>query len=152
MDARSEACLAHVHPDLARVMRAAAQAPQGFVVDYGLRTVQAEQAAVASGHSQTMHSRHLPDAHFGNLAMAVDVIATGPDPFAKGREAEVFGQIWAQVLAAARELAAQGAFRKLPSGEPAIQWGGMAVGAWQDGVVSHWRDWGHIQADPTAYA
>lgn len=120
-------------------MRAARQTPQAFVVDYGLRTLQAEAAAVASGHSQTMHSRHLPDARFGNLAMAVDVIAATGDPFAAGHEAEVFGLIAAQVLAAAAALNVK------------LQWGGQPVGAWIDGAPSHFRDWGHFQLDPSAY-
>lgn len=141
MDARSELILAHVHPDLARVMRAAAQAPQPFLVDYGLRTLQAEASAVASGHSQTMHSRHLPDARYGNVAMAVDVAALehGEVSFAPGRELEVFGQIAAQVQAAAAAAGVR------------MQWGGEPVGAWIDGVASHFRDWGHFQLDPSAY-
>ncbi len=139
MDARSEGCLAHVHPDLVKVMRAAAQHPQPFVVDYGIRTIQAEAKAVATGHSQTMHSRHLPDAHYGNVAMAVDVIAGAGDPFAKGHEQAVFGEIAKQVLAAAETLGVK------------IQWGGQPVGAWVDGVVSHFRDWGHFQLDPADY-
>jgi len=151
VDPRSEANLAHVHPDLVAVMRAAAQSPQPFVVDYGIRTIQAEAAAVASGHSQTMHSRHLPDAHFGNLAMAVDVIAGSGDPFAKGHEEAVFGQIAEQVFTAADDLAEQGLIRKRKDGTPALQWGGQPEGAWVDGVVSHFRDWGHFQLDPSAY-
>lgn len=140
MDDRSESCLAHVHPDLANVMRNAAQSPQPFVVDYGIRTIQAEAQAVATGHSQTMHSRHLPDANFGNVAMACDVIAATGDPFAKGNEEAVFGQIAAQVMESARELGVK------------MQWGGQPVGAWIDGVPSHFRDWGHFQLDPSAYA
>lgn len=139
MDARSEACLAHVHPDLCRVMRAASQEPQGFVVDYGIRTIQAEQQAVASGHSQTMHSRHLPDANYGGVAMACDVIAVGSDPFAVGHELAVFGQIADQVKAAAADLGVR------------LQWGGEPVGAWIDGVPSGFRDWGHFQLDPSAF-
>lgn len=140
MDGRSEACLAHVHHDLAAVMRAASQTPQPFVVDYGIRTIQAEAQAVATGHSQTMHSRHLPDAHYGNVAMACDVIAGTGDPFAKGNEKAVFGQIAAQVLASAAQLGVK------------VQWGGQPVGAWVDGQVSHFRDWGHFQLDPSEYA
>lgn len=139
MDARSEANLLHVHPALAGVMRAAAQGPQPFVVDYGLRTIQAEAAAVASGHSETMHSRHLPDAHYGGASMACDVIAGRGDPFAVGHEAEVFGQIAEQVLAAAKAMGVD------------VQWGGQPVGAWTDGQVSHFRDWGHFQLDPAKY-
>ncbi len=139
MDPRSESNLAHVHADLAAVMRSAAQTPQGFIVDYGLRTIQAEEAAVASGHSQTMHSRHLPDANYGGVAMACDVIATGADPFAVGHEQEVFGQIAEQIKTSAAQLGVS------------IQWGGEPVGAWVDGQVSHFRDFGHIQLDPAEY-
>lgn len=141
MDSRSELNLAHVHPDLAKVMRATAQTPQPFIVDYGIRTIQAEAQAVATGHSQTMHSRHLPDAHYGNVAMAVDVAALvgGKVSFAPGHEAQVFGQIAAQVKYAAAALGVK------------IQWGGEPVGAWIDGVVSHYRDWGHFQLDPSVY-
>lgn len=133
MDARSEAFLARVEPDLAKVMRAAAQAPQPWRIVQGLRTLAAEQEAVATGHSHTLHSRHLPDKN--GLAAAVDVAALvgGAVSWAPGREAEVFGQIAAQVEAAAKAL-----------GVP-VMWGGAAIGAWIPGVVSHFRDWGHFQ-------
>lgn len=72
MDDRSEAVLAHVHPDLAKVMRAASERV-AFLVIQGLRTVAQEAANVAHGASQTMHSRHLPNAQ--GLASAVDVAA-----------------------------------------------------------------------------
>lgn len=152
MDQRSEANLAHVHPHLAMCFRRAAQTPQSFIVSYGIRTLQAEAAAVASGHSQTMHSHHLPDANFGGLAMACDVIAGSGDPFARGHEAVVFGQIAVQVRAAAVVLAAEGSIRTLADGSPALQWGGQPVGAWIDDVPSHFSDWGHFQLDPSAYA
>lgn len=139
MDQRSETNLVQVHHDLVRVMRTALQTPQPFIVDYGIRTIQAEAAAVASGHSQTMHSRHLPDAHYGGVAMAVDVIAATGDPFAAGHEQEIFGQIATQVKAAAAACGVK------------IQWGGEPVGAWIDGVPSHFRDWGHFQLDPSVY-
>jgi len=57
MDARSETNLAQVRPKLADVIHAAAQEPQAFVVTYGVRTLAAERAALASGHSETLHSR-----------------------------------------------------------------------------------------------
>lgn len=133
MDERSEAFLAHVEPDLARVLRAAAQTPQPWRVVYGLRTPAAEQQAVATGHSHTLHSRHLPDAK--GLAAAVDVAAIedGALSWAPGREAEVFGRIAQQIEAAAAELGVE------------VMWGGAAVGAWIPGVVSHFRDFGHFQ-------
>lgn len=134
MDARSESCLAAVEPDLALILRGAAQLPQPFVVIYGIRSVEAEAAACASGHSQTMHSRHLPDCN--KLSAAVDVWALidgQPDP-AKGREKEIFGAIAAQIKASADALGIKG-----------LQWGGDDVGAWTPGVVSHFHDWGHFQ-------
>ena len=133
MDPRSEANLLKVHPDLARVIRGAAQTPQPFVVVYGIRTEDAEAEAVKTGHSTTMHSRHLPNDD--GLACAVDVAALigGQVSFAPGQEAAVFGAIAAQIKASADAL-----------GIP-IQWGGSPVGAWTPGVVSHFRDWGHFQ-------
>lgn len=132
MDPRSEANLQHVHPDLCRVIRAAAQTPQPFVVVYGIRTEAAERQAVASGHSTTMHSRHLPQSHENLQACAVDVAALidGQVSFAAGHEAQVFGKIWAQIEAAAAEL-------KVP-----VQWGG----AW-----APFKDWGHVQLPWSVY-
>lgn len=152
MDARSEKTLVGVHPDLVNVMETAAQSPQPFIVYYGLRTVQAQREAVASGHSQTMHSRHLPDANFGNVAMAVDVMAGTGDPYAKDRESVVFGRIAEQVHVAAVAAVAAGKLRALPDGSPALQWGGQHIGAWRDGQVSGYQDWGHFQLDPSQYA
>jgi peptidoglycan L-alanyl-D-glutamate endopeptidase CwlK len=115
------------------VIRGAAQTPQPFEVTYGLRTAAAEAALVAEGASQTLRSRHLASAD--GLARAVDVtpLIDGVLSFAPGREAEVYGQVAAQIQASADAL-----------GIP-IQWGGAAVGAWTPGVVSHFRDWGHVQ-------
>lgn len=112
MDARSEANLAHVHPDLAKVIRDAAQEPQPFEVVYGIRTLAAEAQAVAMGHSTTMHSRHLPNKD--GLACAVDVAALtdGKVNFAPGHEDEVFGKIAGQIETSAKA-------NKVP-----ITWGG----------------------------
>lgn len=134
MDTRSEALLAHVEPDLARVLRAAAQLPQPFVVVYGIRTIAAEAAACAAGNSQTMHSRHLPRSCNG-LSAAVDIWALvngRPDP-ARGNEKSIFGEIAAQIKSAAATLAVP------------LEWGGEDVGAWVPGEVSHFHDWGHFQ-------
>ena len=124
MDHRSETCLARVEPDLCRVIRATAQSPQGFVVTYGVRTRAAEAEAVATGHSQTMHSRHLPDR--AGYAAAVDVtpLIDGAISFARGREAEVYGAIAKQIKASA-----------LCEGV-SIEWGGDWRG---------FKDWGHFQ-------
>lgn len=133
MDPASELKLRGVHPDLVKVLRAAAQTPQPFEVVYGLRTMADEAAAVASGHSQTMHSRHMLNSR--HLGCAVDVahLAGGKIDFAPGHEPYIFGAIATQILAAAHQL-------QVP-----IQWGGADVGAWIPGVVSHFHDWGHFQ-------
>ena len=134
--------LAQVHPDLVRVIEAAAQAPQPFQVIYGIRTVAAEAAAVASGHSQTMHSRHLPDPHYGGVAMAVDIacLTNGAvDWTVADAGGGIYGDAADQILDAAEALKIK------------VQWGGSTVGAWVDGQVSHFRDWGHFQLDPSAY-
>jgi peptidoglycan L-alanyl-D-glutamate endopeptidase CwlK len=76
LDARSEASLARVHPDLCKIIRRAARllvAPEGLLVIHGLRTQAEEDALVAKGASQTRHSRHL--AGRDGFACAVDVAA-----------------------------------------------------------------------------
>lgn len=133
--------LSQVHPDLVKVIQAAAQTPQPFEVIYGIRTLAAEQKAVAEGHSQTLHSRHLADAHFSGLAMAIDFgifengvyIGSGP------RVPVLYEAAANQIMLSSHILGVR------------IQWGGQPVGAWIDGVVSHFRDWGHIQLDPFVY-
>ena len=147
MDPHSEAKLVGVHPHLAAVIRSAAQSPQPFQVVYGVRTLAAEEAAVASGHSQTLHSRHLPDPAYpdgqgGGLAMAIDFACLTNnviDWTIADTQGGIYGQAAAQILASARQMGIR------------IQWGGQQVGAWVDGQVSHFRDWGHIQLDPSAY-
>lgn len=124
MDARSETNLAHVHPDLAKVISAASQDPQPFVVTYGLRTEAAEKEAVATGHSQTMHSRHL--ANKQGMACAVDItpLDHGKLSFEAGHEAHFYGAIAIAIGAAAHAL-------NIP-----VEWGG-------DWKTFH--DWGHFQ-------
>ena len=124
MDTRSEACLEHVEPDLVRVIRAASQTPQAFEVTYGLRTEAAEAQAVRTGHSETMHSRHLPDQ--AGLAAAIDFtpLIDGEISFCAGHEAEVYGQVVAQIKSAARSLGI------------AVEFGAE----W-----TSFKDWGHVQ-------
>ncbi len=127
--------LEHVHPDLVKVIEAAEQSPQAFQVVYGIRTEAAEQKAIEEGHSQTSHSRHLPQADEHGLSCAVDIgvfvngkyIGNGPEVPA------LYTAVSKQILAAATRL-----------GIP-LEWGGAAIGAWAPGVVSHFRDWGHYQ-------
>lgn len=103
LDPRSEAFLADVHPDLAKIMRAASQEPQPFQIVYGIRTLVEEAEAVATGHSTTMHSRHLPNKD--GLSCAVDVAALigGKLSFAPGKERAVFGQITDQIKRASSQ-------------------------------------------------
>lgn len=130
--------LKSVHPDLAKVANAAAQTPQPWVVVYGIRTEQAEQQAVASGHSTTMHSRHLPDKNYTSpdfpdgLACAFDVAAliNGQISWAPGNEAQVFGAIVNQIKAAAAALA-------------------IPIDCGADWAT--FRDWGHVQLRWSAY-
>lgn len=141
--------LADVHPDLVKVAEAAAQTPQPFQIVYGIRTEAAEEAAVASGHSETLHSRHLaggglgPSTAYGGKACAFD-FATLVDGEISWTVADPLGGAYGvaagQILAAAAALGIK------------VQWGGAAVGAWTDGQVSHFRDWGHVQLDPSVYA
>ena len=129
--------LADVHPDLAAVVRAAAQAPVPFVVVYGVRTPAAEAQAVASGHSQTLHSRHLEQTGQRGKACAIDFCVVGSDGTPDWTVGDAgggrFGQVAQQLQRAADTL-------KIP-----IEWGGASVGAWVPGVVSHFHDWGHVQ-------
>jgi peptidoglycan LD-endopeptidase CwlK len=129
--------LADVHPDLAKVIKAAAQTPVQFIVVYGIRTLAAEKEAVASGHSQSLHSRHLPQDHEGGKSCAVDVCVVDADGHldwtVSNQDGGNFGEVAKQIEAAASSL-------NVP-----VQWGGAKVGAWVPGVVSHFHDWGHFQ-------
>jgi peptidoglycan L-alanyl-D-glutamate endopeptidase CwlK len=119
--------LAMVHPDLVKIIEAAAQTPQPFQVVYGLRTEAAEEQAVATGHSATMHSRHLADANYDGKACAADVAALTDgeiDWTVSNAEGGIYGQIAHQIMAAANEL-------DLP-----VEWGGNWV---------TFKDWGHFQ-------
>lgn len=137
MDIRSEVNLKGVEPDLCKVMRAASQTPQGFVVTYGLRTLAVEEALVKAGNSETTHSRHLADKK--GLAAAVDVTPCDVDGkvyFPPSVDVPVvYSQIAKQIEAAAQSLGIK------------VMWGGSDVGAWVDGVTSHFHDWGHYQLE-----
>lgn len=74
LDPRSEEHLLGVHPDLVRVMRAAAERTK-FRITEGLRNKERQAELVRSGKSKTMNSRHL-------TGMAVDIIAIGEDGIA----------------------------------------------------------------------
>ena len=56
LDPRSLGALAHVHPDLVKVVTLAyGDSRQAFEVIQGLRTLAQEEANVAKGASETMH-------------------------------------------------------------------------------------------------
>lgn len=58
--AAEEKKLAPLHPDMRRVLARARANGSRFRIDVVERSLAAQQAAVASGNSQTMDSRHLP--------------------------------------------------------------------------------------------
>jgi peptidoglycan LD-endopeptidase CwlK len=72
MTPRCEQRLKGVHPDLAWVIRTAADAyaPREFIVTEGLRTAARQGELVAAGASRTMNSRHLT-GHAVDLAVKV---------------------------------------------------------------------------------
>jgi len=71
LDARAERALSGIHPDLARIVRRAAQnATVDFTVTEGLRTAERQRRLVAAGASRTMNSRHLT-GHAVDLAAKV---------------------------------------------------------------------------------
>lgn len=75
---RSLARLEGVHPDMvATVKRAIELTKVDFGVTCGVRTVAEQKALVASGASQTMNSKHLPQGD--GFSHAVDLVAyVGP--------------------------------------------------------------------------
>ncbi len=79
LDPHSEQRLSGVHPDLVRVVRQCVEdwaLPFRFGISQGLRTPEMEAKYVASGRSQTMNSRHLPDKN--GVCYAIDVCALLP--------------------------------------------------------------------------
>jgi peptidoglycan L-alanyl-D-glutamate endopeptidase CwlK len=60
LDERSEKNIASIHPDLAQVVRRAAELTDlPFIVTEGLRTLKRQRELVAAGASKTLRSRHL---------------------------------------------------------------------------------------------
>lgn len=60
LDERSEKNIASIHPDLAQVVRRAAELSElPFIVTEGLRTLKRQRELVAAGASKTLRSRHL---------------------------------------------------------------------------------------------
>lgn len=146
--------LAHVHPDLVKVILATPQTPMPFQIIYGIRTLAAEAELVREHKSQTMHSRHLPDPHYpgpndpAGLAMAVDFLCY-PDGIASwtvGQGGGNYATVGHLAIATSIQLLSMG-----PHGFPKVMWGGATVSAWTDGVTSGFHDWDHLQLDPVAY-
>jgi peptidoglycan L-alanyl-D-glutamate endopeptidase CwlK len=121
LDPRSQQSLAHVHPDLVKVVALAhGDSPQVFEVIQGLRTLAEEKVNVAKGASETLHSRHLPNKQ--GLACAVDVAAI--DQGHISWNPLLYQPIAHAMKAAAMEL-------DIP-----LEWGGD----WRS-----FKDWGHFQ-------
>lgn len=72
LDDKSARRLSGVHPDLQRVIQAAAMvSPLDFIVTEGLRSLERQRQLVAAGASRTMNSRHLT-GHAVDLAVLID--------------------------------------------------------------------------------
>lgn len=72
LDARAERSLSGVHPDLARIVRRAAEITTvDFTVTEGRRTADRQRRLVRAGASRTLNSRHLT-GHAVDLAAKVD--------------------------------------------------------------------------------
>lgn len=70
--------LASAHFDLQRVIyRAAEISPLEFIVTESVRTLEKQKALVAAGASQTMRSRHLPNADGDACAVDLAVVVDG---------------------------------------------------------------------------
>jgi peptidoglycan L-alanyl-D-glutamate endopeptidase CwlK len=72
----SQARLAGVHPDLAKVVQRAIQLSTiDFKVGEGVRTVEKQREYIRSGASKTMRSRHIPESNKCKMGCAVDLWA-----------------------------------------------------------------------------
>lgn len=110
---KSRAELVGVHPDVvAFASRTLALSAQDFTVHDGLRTKAEQQKLVAAGASQTLNSKHLPQAD--GHGHAVDLV-----PFVNGKVRWEWGPIYV-IAAAAKKAAVELGVR--------IRWGGC----WQE--------------------
>jgi len=72
LDARSEAKLQGIHPDLVRVVhKAAAMSDMDFTILEGLRTLERQKQLLAKHATTTMKSRHLT-GHAVDIAPTID--------------------------------------------------------------------------------
>jgi hypothetical protein len=111
-----------MHPDLVSALHATMCSVQ-FQLTTGGRTQAQEDSLVARHLSQTHKSRHVYEQNAGGLCCAVDWVCIDTSA----------------IVAAGAKLGIK------------IQWGGAQIGAWTDGVVSHFHDWDHVQLDPSHY-
>jgi hypothetical protein len=139
--------LAHVHPDLARVINATPQTPMPFEIIVGIRTLATEEQLVAEHLSETLNSRHLPGPN--GLARAVDFLTypNGVDSWVVGQGGGNYATVGHLIIATSIQLLGMGA-----NGFPKVQWGGAPMNAWTDGDPSGFHDWDHVQLDPAEYA
>lgn len=117
LSTRSLGRLEGVHPAMADTVKMAIKRTKiDFGVTCGLRTVDEQKRLVASGRSQTMNSKHIPQAD--GMSHAVDLVAyDGPSPV---WELNMYDDICDAMAAAAREVGCK------------IKWGA----AWSEGSIT----------------
>ena len=117
LSTRSLGRLEGVHPAMAGTVKMAIKRTKiDFGVTCGLRTVDEQKRLVASGRSQTMNSKHIPQAD--GMSHAVDLVAyDGPSPV---WELNMYDDICDAMAAAAREVGCN------------IKWGA----AWSEGSIT----------------
>ena len=117
LSTRSLGRLEGVHPAMADTVKIAIKRTKiDFGVTCGLRTVQEQERLVASGRSQTMNSKHIPQSD--GMSHAVDLVAyDGPSPV---WELNMYDDICDAMAEAAREVGCK------------IKWGA----AWSEGSIT----------------
>ena len=117
LSTRSLGRLEGVHPAMADTVKMAIKRTKiDFGVTCGLRTRKEQERLVASGRSQTMNSKHIPQAD--GMSHAVDLVAyDGPSPV---WELNMYDDICDAMAAAAREVGCK------------IKWGA----AWSEGSIT----------------
>lgn len=117
LSTRSLGRLEGVHPDMVETVKRAIKLTKiDFGVTCGLRTVNEQKRLVASGRSQTMNSKHIPQAD--GMSHAVDLVAyDGPSPV---WELNMYDDICDAMKEAAREVGCN------------IKWGA----AWSEGSIT----------------
>lgn len=76
MNAKSQAILLSVHPDLAKILSAAmSMSSVSFELTEGRRTLARQKQLLAAGATTTLHSRHVAEMNQCGVACAADVVA-----------------------------------------------------------------------------